>query len=86
MKTPSSRNYNSFRNWVWDRKPLVREESRFMQHGDDLVALADGQEDGCFDGMVEDALGWLPRSLIRVPFPIHLAPSIQTILNQASIR
>ena len=66
MKNPPSRNYSSFRNWVWDRKPLTREESRFIQHVDDLVALADGQEDGWFDGMVEDVLGWLPRGFVRV--------------------
>ena len=66
LKKPSSRNYQSFKNWVWDRKPLTREESRYIQGPDDLVALSEGQEDGSFDGMVEDVLGWLPRSLIKV--------------------
>ncbi|KAL8819761.1 MAG: hypothetical protein Q9191_007664, partial [Dirinaria sp. TL-2023a] len=49
-------------------KPLTREESRFTQCGDDLVALSTGQEDGCFDGMVEDALDWFPRSLVKSIF------------------
>lgn len=68
LKKPSSRNYGSFKNWFWDRKPLTREESRFTQCGDDLVALSTGQEDGCFDGMVEDALDWFPRSLVKSIF------------------
>lgn len=66
MKTPISRNYNSFRDWIIDRKPLTREETRFIQHHGDFVALADGAEDGCFDGMFEDVLGWLPRSIVKV--------------------
>ncbi|KAF7508635.1 hypothetical protein GJ744_009027 [Endocarpon pusillum] len=68
LKTPSSRNYNSFRSWILDRKPLTREETKFVQYGDDFVALADGAEDGCIDGMVEDVLGCLPRSIVKPIF------------------
>lgn len=74
MKTPLSRNYNSFRDWIIGRKPLAREETTFIQNGDDFVALADGAEDGCFDGMVEDVLGWLPRSIVKVN---HTLQSLQ---------
>ena len=69
---PSSRNYNSFRTWIFDRKPLTREETNFVKHADDFVALADGAEDGYFDGMVEDVLGWLPRSIVKVNYNFNL--------------
>ena len=66
LKKPPLRIYRSFQNWVWDRKPLTREESSYIKYADDLIALSDGQEGGSFDGVVDDALGWLPRSLADV--------------------
>lgn len=66
LKAPSSRNYRSWKTWIWDRKPLTREETTFTKYGDDLVSLSTGQEAGCFDGMVEDMLDCLPRPLIQV--------------------
>ena len=70
LKRPSSRMYQRFKTWVYERKPLSREEICYIVYPDDLVALSKGQEDGSFGGMVEDqvedVLGWLPRSLIKV--------------------
>ena len=66
LKAPSFRNYTSWKTWIWDRKPLTREETTFTRYGDDLVSLSTGQEAGCFDGMVEDMLDCLPRPLIQV--------------------
>lgn len=82
LKKPSSRNYRSFRNWVWDRKPLDRGESRYIQNaGDDLVALSNGQEDGCFDGMVEDVLGYLPRPLVKVGLGFYVSTICRTFAD-----
>ncbi|MCJ1453539.1 hypothetical protein MMC28_003886 [Mycoblastus sanguinarius] len=39
-----------FVHWVGDHMPLTKEESTFLEHQDDLVALSDGQECGWLDG------------------------------------
>ncbi|KAI4259769.1 MAG: hypothetical protein LQ352_000575 [Teloschistes flavicans] len=36
-----------------------------LQHHDDLIALAEKQEGGWFDGVLEDMLGIFPRSITR---------------------
>ncbi|KAL9040211.1 MAG: hypothetical protein Q9214_004579 [Letrouitia sp. 1 TL-2023] len=62
---PSTRNYNSFYKWINNQKPLSREETEFVQHGYDFVALAEKQEGGWFDGMLEDILSVLPRPITK---------------------
>ena len=81
LKAPSSRNTKTFIDWIDDHKPLSPEESTFIQHKDDFVALSDGQESGWLDGIVEDGLSWcLPAKLMKVqsPFPWsnHLATHV----------
>ena len=67
LKKPSGRDLSSFINWVWDEKPLSREESRFLEHQDDFVALSDGQEVGWLDGFVEDSMmKCIPKGLMKV--------------------
>ena len=67
LKSPSHRNVASFLNWIRAHKPLTVEESSFLEHKDDFVALADGQENGWLDGVVEDCLNFfLPGNLMRV--------------------
>lgn len=67
LKAPSSRNTKTFIDWIDDHKPLSPEESAFIQHKDDFVALSDGQESGWLDGIVEDGLSWcLPAKLMKV--------------------
>ena len=67
LKAPCSRNVKSFMDWIQDHKPLVQGESTFLKHKDDFVALADGQECGWLDGVVEDTLDWfLPNKMMRV--------------------
>lgn len=67
LKKPSGRDLSSFINWVWDEKPLSREESRFLEHQDDFVALSDGQEVGWLDGFVEDSMAkCIPKRLMKV--------------------
>ena len=67
MRTPCSRNWNSFAAWMKNIKPLTPEEREFMNHKDDFVALSDDPECGWLDGVVEDTLsGFLPKKLIDV--------------------
>ena len=51
---------------MWDHKPLCRGEMQFIKHREDFVALADEQEGGWFDAIVENALGYLPRRVAQV--------------------
>ena len=54
-------------DWIQDHKPLTSEESTFLEHKDDFVALSDGQENGWLDGVVEDSLNWcLPKNVMKV--------------------
>lgn len=67
LRNPTGRNVRSFMDWIQDHKPLSKEESSFLEHKDDFVALSDGQENGWLDGMVEDTLNFcLPDNLMRV--------------------
>ena len=67
FRAPSSRNAKTFIDWIEDHKPLSIEESDFIKHKDDFVALSDGQESGWLDGIVEDGLGWcLPKKVMKV--------------------
>lgn len=67
LKSPTGRNVHSFMDWIQDHKPLTREESTFLEHKDDFVALSDGQENGWLDGIVEDSLNWcLPHNVMKV--------------------
>ena len=67
FRAPSSRNARTFIDWIDDHKPLSPEESDFIKHKDDFVALSDGQESGWLDGIVEDGLAWcLPKKLMKV--------------------
>lgn len=70
MKTVSTRNYNSLYTWIWDRKPLCRGETEFIKHREDFIALADEQEGGWFDAIVEDVLDCLPRRVAQVSSPL----------------
>ena len=67
LKAPSARNVKSFMDWIQDHKPLVQGELTFRKHKDDFVALADGQECGWLDGVVEDTMSWcLPGEIMKV--------------------
>ncbi|KAL9604370.1 MAG: hypothetical protein Q9219_000558 [cf. Caloplaca sp. 3 TL-2023] len=62
---PSERDYSSFRRWIDAKKPLCREETKFVKHEDDMIALAEKQEGGWFDGVLEDTLSLFPRPITR---------------------
>ncbi|KAI4249155.1 MAG: hypothetical protein L6R40_000613 [Gallowayella cf. fulva] len=62
---PLDRDYSSLYKWIDDTKPLCREETKFIKHQDDIIPLAEKQEGGWFDGVLEDALSIFPRPLTR---------------------
>ncbi|KAL8804775.1 MAG: hypothetical protein Q9182_002367 [Xanthomendoza sp. 2 TL-2023] len=58
---PLDRDYGSLYRWIDDTKPLCREETKFIKYQDDIIPLAEKQEGGWFDGMLEDALSIFPH-------------------------
>ncbi|KAL8707662.1 MAG: hypothetical protein Q9220_007324 [cf. Caloplaca sp. 1 TL-2023] len=62
---PLERDYSSFYKWMDAFKPLCREETKFLKYEDDFIALAEKQEGGWFDGVLEDVLSIFPRSITR---------------------
>ncbi|KAL8692458.1 MAG: hypothetical protein Q9218_002526 [Villophora microphyllina] len=65
IPNPLERDYSSLYNYVEGNKPLCREETKFIKYHDDFIALAEKQEGGWFDGVLEDMLGIFPRSVTR---------------------
>ncbi|KAL8729573.1 MAG: hypothetical protein Q9166_004653 [cf. Caloplaca sp. 2 TL-2023] len=62
---PLDRDYGSLYKWIDDIKPLCREETKFIKYQDDFIALAEKQEGGWFDGVLEDTLSFFPRPVTR---------------------
>ena len=67
-KSASTRNYNSVSNWLHNIGPLSNEETEFIHHKADLIALNDGDESGWLDGFVEDAFSKVPCRFTRLLF------------------
>ena len=86
LKAPTSRNARTFIDWIDDHKPLSPEESTFIQHKDDFVALSDGQESGWLDGIVEDGLSWcLPAKLMKVQCPFPMSIYLATCMAMSKV-
>ncbi|CAL8581470.1 hypothetical protein XPA_007160 [Xanthoria parietina] len=62
---PLDRDYGSLYKWMNDKKPLCRAESKYIKYQDDIIALAEKQEGGWFDGVLEDTLSVFPRRFTR---------------------
>ena len=67
-KTATTRNYKSVSNWLHNQGPLSAEETEFIHHKADIIALGDGEEQSWFDGFVEDTLSKLPCRFTRLIF------------------
>ena len=75
MKAPSPRNLKSFVAWMQNKAPLTQEESDFLEHQDDFVAVSSGQEAGWLDGVVEDTLKWcMPKKIREVQLQPDTGP------------
>lgn len=57
FQQPSKRDYQSFRTWFWNVKPLNYElEEQFIKKREDLVSLRHGREWSSFDGFIETCI------------------------------
>ncbi|MCJ1286044.1 hypothetical protein MMC26_005386 [Xylographa opegraphella] len=67
-KSASTRDHTSVRNWLTNNATLSTEESEFIHHKSDLIALTDLEEGSWFDGFVEDCLSKIPCRATRLLF------------------
>lgn len=56
LNKPAARDYNSVEAYIFDKKPLIDEESRFIYMKEDLITLRDGREMACLDSFTEKML------------------------------
>ena len=73
IKRPTTRNYQSLFNYVWQERALAYDEAQTFFYKDDFVSLAGSQESTLLDGMIEDVLNLIPGTAAQVPSPIDHA-------------
>ena len=67
-KEASTRNFNSVSNWLHNQTPLSTEETEFIHHKADLIAVGDREENSWFDGFIQDILSKVPSRFTRLLF------------------
>lgn len=66
IRQPSRKLHQTYFDYVWCKKPLVRSEYQFIYRRDDFVLLGD-HEDGWLGSQWTDAIAWiLPKFVIKV--------------------
>lgn len=63
MQKPTSRDYESIKNWLLDVQPLVQSEIAYILRKEDIVTLRKGRESAAFDSFVERMLSRLDEFL-----------------------
>lgn len=58
LPAPRPRIFKVFATWMLEKKPLYSKEMSFLDQSSDLITLAEGQERGWLDGVVENLLAW----------------------------
>lgn len=58
LPAPRPRIFKVFATWMIENKPLYSKEMSFLEQSSDLITLAEGQERGWLDGVVESLLAW----------------------------
>lgn len=66
LNKPAVRDYRSVEAYIFDKKPLVDEESGFIYRKEDLITLRDGREMSFLDSFTEKALQIFHCSLLQV--------------------
>lgn len=65
---PTRKKHRGYFDWVYNNKPLVREEYEFLYHQDDFVVLG-SQEDSWLGSFVETMFAVTPSWLLKVRCP-----------------
>ncbi len=66
LNTPANRDYKSVEAYIWDKKPLMDEESGFIYCKEDLITLRNGREMALLDSCIERMLKMFHCSLLQV--------------------
>ena len=88
IKRPTTRNYQSLFNYVWQERALVQDEAQTFFYKDDFLSLAGGQESTLLDGMIEDVLNLVQKTLVATrtaPSPGLAHQMTQAALNPMGI-
>lgn len=66
LNRPAARDFKSVEAYIFDKKPLVDEESGFIYQQEDLITLRDGREMAMLDAFTEKMLQLFHCSLLQV--------------------
>jgi len=66
LNKPAARDYRSVEAYIFDKKPLVDEESGFIYWKEDLITLRDGREMAFLDSFIEKVLKIFHCPLLKV--------------------
>ncbi|KAE8446891.1 hypothetical protein EG329_011522 [Mollisiaceae sp. DMI_Dod_QoI] len=65
LNKPAARDYKSVEGFIFDKKPLVDEESGYIYHKEDLITLRDGRETAILDSFTEILLKTFHCSVLQ---------------------
>jgi hypothetical protein len=71
LNKPTARDWRSVEAYIFDKRPLVDEESCFIYRKDDLITLRDGRDMALLDSFIEKMLQLFHCSLLQVSM-LHL--------------
>ena len=66
ISAPSRKNHIRYFNYIWEEKPLCREEYDFVFHEDDMLDLAAEPESEWVGNVIDFILALLPRGILKV--------------------
>lgn len=76
---PAERDYNSLKNFMWNKKPLLEGDAQFVYNKDDLVTLRPGRETAWLDNAVERILKLFPRGPVQQIFCSKVGYGMKTL-------
>lgn len=65
FQKPSSRDYESVRTWLSEKRPITEKEAEIFKKKEDLVTLHRGREWAKFDGFFVNAMLHFPFMQVR---------------------
>lgn len=93
FQRPSDRDWQSFRNWFWNKKPLSYErEEEFIRRKGDLITLQPRAEWGKFDDWIKACISNMPKlvecvSVLVVAILVQIiADTITSSLEKTNLR
>lgn len=70
MNKPPNRDFESVRNFIEDKRPLLEEDAAFISEREDLITLRPGRETSFVDAFVERILQTCHCKPIQVHIPV----------------